>query len=609
MPATSIRFRLFLALLLIIGVSGAVGAVSHLRQVGDTSVLKARSANLLELIDLGHELEEAIGVQHSAILSYLLTGEPEKAAAYHAARIDEAKLIGASDAVVVGHVELLAALNDLERASEDWRAKFADPSIGLIQTGQGDAARAPGRIGNGEALYGAVVAADVAFDGRVGALNAANVDEIDRIEQDQFTMFLIGTLGSLLGVIAATWLLRRWVLRPIGALLATAKRAEAGEDVAFATGRGDEIGQLGHALETMHSRLFGQAEEASVVNRFTELTAFVEADGDVARATLDALAEIVSPDDGTIHITDSSRDRALPEGSVGEVTPALISLGQLALCPGVRRSSLYVTSDLGEGLGVRCPVYPAVTGTLACIPLVALGEVVGVVHLHWHAVDALPLDVRRAATRITEHASLSIANRRLMTALQGMANTDGRTGLTNSRAFDDALGARLETLGKGEHLSVLMLDLDHFKDFNDRNGHPAGDAALRVFAGVLQGAVRDGDLAARYGGEEFVVMLPGASTAEAAMVAERIRAQTAETIIDLSPGHRDQITVSVGVAAWPGDATDQAKLLEVADAALYRAKNAGRNQVVVAGEVFRPRLGLPADDAETAPVLGDLAAG
>ena len=97
-----------------------------------------------------------------------------------------------------------------------------------------------------------------------------------------------------------------------------------------------------------------------------------------------------------------------------------------------------------------------------------------------------------------------------MSALQGMASTDGRTGLANSRSFDEMLQDRLTTRDAGDELAVLMLDIDHFKDFNDRNGHPAGDEALRTFARVLQSAIRDGDVPARYGGEEFVVMLPGA---------------------------------------------------------------------------------------------------
>jgi diguanylate cyclase (GGDEF)-like protein len=125
-----------------------------------------------------------------------------------------------------------------------------------------------------------------------------------------------------------------------------------------------------------------------------------------------------------------------------------------------------------------------------------------------------------------------------------------------------------------------MLDLDHFKDFNDRYGHPAGDEALRAFAHLLTSSTREEDLAARYGGEEFAIYLPGRGEAEAAEVAERIRERTETTIIPLGPGKTGRITVSVGIAVAPDDGVDRSVLLKAADAALYQAKLAGRNRVV-----------------------------
>jgi diguanylate cyclase (GGDEF)-like protein len=589
MPTLSIRMRLALVLLLIIGGAGAVQVGGYAMARSDVAALQSRSAALLELQDLVHELEESIGKQHDGVIDYLLTGHLKSLANYQDARTEEATLFGSSSAIVASFPEIASDLEAIRGATDAWRGQFLDPTVALVQAGRAEEARSVTNLDVGTAFYEAVLAADGAFDKSVTSLAAAAVGDMERIEADQATAFFLSLLAVLIGILASMWLLSRWIARPLGDLLATAHRVDAGEDVPFVAGRNDEIGRLGRALERMRGGLYGQAAEASVVNRFTELTAFVEADGDVARATLDALEELVKPDDGAIHISNRSKDRAVPEGSIGDVAPQVISLGQLANCPGVRRSSLYVTSDLAERLSVRCPIHPSTSGTLACIPLLALGEVVGAAHLHWQAVDALPLAVRGAVARITEHASLAIANRRLMTALQGMASTDGRTGLANSRSFDETLQDRLRARDPGDPLAVLMLDIDHFKDFNDRNGHPAGDQALRAFARVLGSAVRDGDIAARYGGEEFVVMLPGAAAADAVVVAERIRSQVEATTIDLSPGHRDQVTVSIGVAVWPTDADERVRLLEVADAALYRAKNSGRNRVVVAADEFAGR--------------------
>jgi two-component system, cell cycle response regulator len=126
---------------------------------------------------------------------------------------------------------------------------------------------------------------------------------------------------------------------------------------------------------------------------------------------------------------------------------------------------------------------------------------------------------------------------------------------------------------------VLVVDLDHFKAFNDRYGHPAGDEALRAFAAILRDTLREDDVVARYGGEEFVAYLPGLDRAAAAEVAERVRSRTASSIVAIGPGQTARITVSVGVAVGPEDGSDRASLLRAADQRLYEAKAAGRDRV------------------------------
>jgi diguanylate cyclase (GGDEF)-like protein len=344
---------------------------------------------------------------------------------------------------------------------------------------------------------------------------------------------------------------------------------------------------LNHRLEATNAALEATsrtsadlANESKIVNQFTELTALTEDDVSLSVATLATLDELVHPDDASLHVSNQSQDRAVPQATLGNRESSVLSLHELGRCPAVRRSNLYVTDNVAARLSFKCPVYAVQTGTLACIPLVALGETVGAVHLHWTDPQELSLPVRLAMMRVSEHSALSIANRRLLLALRGQANTDGRTGLTNSRAFDEAVQRRLAARSKTERAAVLMLDLDHFKDFNDRYGHPAGDEALRVFAQLLETSIRDQDLAARYGGEEFAVYLAGLGMAEAAEVAERVRERLETTIIPLGPGKTGRLTVSIGIATAPDDGSELVTLLRAADEALYRAKLGGRNRVV-----------------------------
>src|SRR5439155_18075585 len=310
------------------------------------------------------------------------------------------------------------------------------------------------------------------------------------------------------------------------------------------------------------------------------LTALSEDDVALSVATLATLDELVRPDDASLHVSNPSQDRAVPQATLGDREAAVLSLHELGRCPAVRRSSLYITEDVSARLSFRCPVYPVETGTLVCVPLVAFGETIGAVHLHWATARKLPLPIRLGITRVSEHSALSIANRRLLLALRGQANTDGRTGLTNSRAFDESLEGLLASRKEGEHVAVLMLDIDHFKEFNDRYGHPAGDEALRAFAHLLRSSIREQDIAARYGGEEFAVYLPGLTAGAAAEVAERIRERTESTIIPPAPGLTGHLTVPIGIAVAPDDGPQRVMLLKAADEALYRAKLAGRNRVV-----------------------------
>jgi diguanylate cyclase (GGDEF)-like protein len=331
------------------------------------------------------------------------------------------------------------------------------------------------------------------------------------------------------------------------------------------------VRRFGKALEL-------DARQASVLNRFTEVISFATDDQSVAATNLVALGRLVGPDESVTHILNRSMDRAVPEASMGGAIAEVLPLHALERCAGILRGTMYVADDLADDLSVHCPIYPQSAGTLACIPLIS-GESVGAVHLYWARPRALPLAARPNISRITEHAALAIGNRRLLAALHGQANTDPRTGLANSRAFDLALEGALAARSIDQTLSVLMIDVDHFKQFNDRHGHPAGDEALRAFGGVLRSCMREGDVAARYGGEEFAVLLRGVDASVASDVAERIRARTESTIVALAPGMTDRITVSIGIANAPDQGLDRVTLLRVADEALYQAKAAGRNRI------------------------------
>jgi diguanylate cyclase (GGDEF)-like protein len=183
-------------------------------------------------------------------------------------------------------------------------------------------------------------------------------------------------------------------------------------------------------------------------------------------------------------------------------------------------------------------------------------------------------------------ASIALRNADTHHAVSLLAETDALTGLGNHGAFQRHLADRIEqarAADEGEHVSLLMMDLDNFKAYNDRLGHPAGDALLHAIGAAIQGGARANDGVYRYGGDEFALILRGVDSTVAASIGERVRRAVARlTATEVSP-----VTITVGVATWPSDADDKNEVIAAADTALYFGKQSGEDRVVLAADVPR----------------------
>jgi diguanylate cyclase (GGDEF)-like protein len=245
-------------------------------------------------------------------------------------------------------------------------------------------------------------------------------------------------------------------------------------------------------------------------------------------------------------------------------------------CMAVRLSRTYERRPGADPL-LECEVCGRLAGEVACEPLLVGGRVIGsVLVAHDKQINA---GQRAQLRKSVLQAAPILANQRNLELADWRAASDALTGLPNRRAADVTFRRMAAHAGRTlSPLAVLLLDLDRFKQINDRHGHDQGDQALAVVGQVLMASIRASDFAARYGGEEFLVLLPDTDRKGAVEVAEKIRHAIEHAEMPVIGG----LTGSLGVAALPEDAVEPEQLIRKADRALYAAKARGRNRVEAA---------------------------
>ena len=323
-----------------------------------------------------------------------------------------------------------------------------------------------------------------------------------------------------------------------------------------------------------------------VFNRLGEQTTFAAGEDAMFTAAAAALAQLVPAPAGDILAINPSADRlcvALAWGDDALAPGTAVEIEAPDRCFGIRRGTTFVVEDAADRWTPACPAYAVDRGSAICVPILAAGKLIGVMHLARRDPRSFDEDDQRQASRIAEQVALAVSNTRLIRTMEGLALTDGLTGLHNGRFFDPFLDRELAHAERdGTPVGVIAIDLDHFKQFNDTYGHPAGDEALRTFARGCLGVLRNSDTMARLGGEEFCIAIRGADVTTTVEIAEKLRTTVEHLAVEIGPGRFARMTASFGVANSQQHGTDRMRLLKTADRALYDAKRQGRNAVVAA---------------------------
>ncbi|HYO78456.1 MAG TPA: GGDEF domain-containing protein, partial [Thermoanaerobaculia bacterium] len=235
------------------------------------------------------------------------------------------------------------------------------------------------------------------------------------------------------------------------------------------------------------------------------------------------------------------------------------------------QAARYASVQLVDSANLDAPCTVA-DGATICLPLLAAGVSIGVLTLRARDGESLRARTNLFAHAFADHVSLALANLRLQEKLLGLAARDSLTGAFNRRSMEETLGRELAKNGR---TGVILIDVDHFKTFNDTHGHAGGDALLQQIANVMKQVVHDEGIICRYGGDEFVIVLPDTAPELVRDAAERLRDATRELRVD----DLGAATISIGFACTPDHATTADGLMAAADRALYNAKATGRDRV------------------------------
>lgn len=339
-----------------------------------------------------------------------------------------------------------------------------------------------------------------------------------------------------------------------------------------------------------------RAEFAAFYDVIKQLGSSLDLDT-VSRVVLESVQDIVSYDYGILVNLDHETQQGIVEAVAGlpveQWLDARFSLRD-SLLGWVTGSKTYLhypnVRDRSRGMERRRPIFNQQLqikelSSLLCLPLIRKNFVVGLLVFaarRPHAFSSYEIKILEV---LAIQAAVSLENARVHAQMEQLATRDGLTGCHNHRYFQEWLDMELRRAARMPLvISLVMCDIDHFKKFNDTYGHPVGDRVLQAVASIFLSGVRGTDLAARYGGEEFALVLLNSGKRDAVTFAERIREAVAKMTIEFA-GEQLSVTISMGVATFPDDAADKAALIDLADQALYAAKQSGRNRVVHVQEV------------------------
>jgi diguanylate cyclase (GGDEF)-like protein len=463
--------------------------------------------------------------------------------------------------------------------------QWALPLIQEVRSG-GDFDSGPA-LSDGQERMGSIRSQLLKLRTEVSEQNGSDTEDAEKLIR---RMLIVGvSLAVLLAamLVFLTRLVTRLIVAPVMQLIRASEQVGRGDFAPVLPPVVDnEFGVLSRSFFQMITALRREREEIASLNRFSEAVTQCTSELEVYDLLLHSLKERFQPLQVIIFKLNQAENYL-------EVAATLAPLPQeMGDSPGIDEPHNCKAVRTGQPFAVNdvqvksvCPSKFALPseGSYFCGPLIAGGIIIGSVRME-AARDLWTPERQRLVESYLGGSASALSNLRLLDRMKQQANIDVLTGLYNRRFLEDYTRKLLAIARRRERpMGLIMMDLDHFKSFNDLYGHEIGDRILRHFAKAVMGSMRETNLASRYGGEEFIVILPDTDVQSSTQVAERIR-KTVMMMVVPSNAEKPlpQLTVSMGVAAYPLHGQTLEEVIKASDKALYESKRRGRNRVTAA---------------------------
>ena len=490
------------------------------------------------------------------------------------------------------HPSRVREVHGIELEINRMRVEWADPLLSRMKSEEWFDASAA--LQEGEARLASVREPVLVL------LAEEKAESVNAVQKSGPVMRRVLILGAGVAILLVTVsillarLVSQLIVQPVMQLVRASEQVGGGDfDPALPPQLDNEFGILSRSFHCMTAALRQERAEFASLNKFLQASTQSTSEAEVYKHLLHSLNEMFAPRQVIIlklHPEENFLEAAASLAPLPSQSSNCALIEEPHNCKAVRSGRHFVVNDVGAEPLCPSGCAPPEDGSYYCGPLIAGGIIIGVVRLET-VKDYWTQERLRLLESYLSGAASALSNLSLLDTMKQRANVDALTGLYNRRFLEDYARKLLAMARRRQQpVSVMMIDLDHFKTFNDVYGHEMGDRVLREFAKTITGKMRETNLAARFGGEEFVVLLPDTGPDACLLVAERLRQAVTSMQVPSGTAEKSlpQVTVSLGIAVYPEHGHSLAEVLQASDTALYESKRAGRNCTTIYSPQAKP---------------------